>query len=331
MKVLIAEDDSTSRRILTVILKKWGYDPVVTEDGQAAWDVLQQPDAPKLLLLDWNMPKMEGPEVCRCLRQEKTSNPPYVILLTGRDEKGDIILGLDAGANDYIVKPYDPEELQARIRVGKRMLELQDSLMEAHAALVYQAMCDSLTGVLNRRAILERLTEELERAKRENGRLSIGMCDIDHFKNVNDTYGHQMGDKVIIAFANCIIGQLRKYDRLGRYGGEEFLVISTASGQLSEVQLYERLCEQVAAMEIAGESGPVSVTVSIGVAAATKESTVDGLLCAADAALYRAKAEGRNRVVYADEPVICEVGNSRSDLQSMTSGGEDMLCRSYRA
>jgi len=326
MKILIAEDDSTSRRILAAILKKWGYEPVVTEDGLAAWNVLQQPDAPKLLLLDWNMPKIEGPEICRRLKGENSSDPPYVILLTGREEKGDIVLGLDAGANDYIVKPYDPEELQARIRVGRRMLELQASLMEAHAALTHQAMCDPLTGVLNRRAILERLTEELERAKREKGRLSIGMCDIDHFKNVNDTHGHQMGDKMIIAFANCIQGQLRRYDRLGRYGGEEFLVISTASGQPSEAQLYERLCEHVATMQIAGESGPVSVTVSIGVAAATEQSTADGLLGAADEALYRAKASGRNCVVYADDTLSREVGDSRSDLQSMCAGAADMLC-----
>ena len=125
MRILIAEDDFTSRSILTAILKKWGYDPVVTEDGEAAWDALQQPDAPRLVLLDWNMPGMDGLEVCRRLREHETPNPPYVILLTGRGEKGDIVQGLEAGANDYVAKPYDNEELQARIRVGQRMLELQ--------------------------------------------------------------------------------------------------------------------------------------------------------------------------------------------------------------
>ncbi len=320
MKVLIAEDDSTSRRILAAIMKKWGYDPVVTEDGQAAWDVLQQPDAPKLLLLDWNMPKMEGPEICRRLKEQSASNPPYVILLTGRDNKGDIVLGLDAGANDYMVKPYDPEELQARIRVGKRMLELQASLVEAHAALRQLAMHDPLTGVLNRRAILERLADELERAKREKGGLSIGMFDLDLFKKINDTHGHQMGDQVLVSFARCIEGKIRKYDCLGRYGGEEFLLISTVPGNPTEGKLYERLCEQVAAMEIAGESGPVSVTVSIGVAAVKKDSTVDSLLASADAALYRAKAGGRNRVVYADECLSRDIGESRPDLQYMPAG-----------
>jgi diguanylate cyclase (GGDEF)-like protein len=299
MRILIAEDDFTSRHILTAILKKWGYDPVVTADGLAAWEVLQRPDAPKLILLDWNMPEMEGPELCRRLRGKNSSSPPYVILLTGRDEKGDIVLGLDAGANDYIVKPYDPEELQARIRVGKRMLELQASLVEARDALAHQAMHDPLTGLLNRRAILGRLTEELARAKRENGELSVGMCDIDHFKTINDTYGHQTGDEALVAFSRCIEGQLRAYDCLGRYGGEEFLVISTTSGRKSEAQLYERLCKRAAAIEIKGRTGTVRMTISIGVAAPTAQSTVDDILNAADTALYRAKAEGRNRVAYA--------------------------------
>jgi diguanylate cyclase (GGDEF)-like protein len=297
MKILVAEDDLTSRRILTAILKKWGYDPVATEDGLAAWNVLQQPDAPKLLLLDWNMPEIEGPEICRRLRQKISSNPPYIILLTGRDEKGDIVLGLDAGANDYIVKPYDPAELRARIRVGQRMLELQDSLVEARDALAYQAMHDPLTGVLNRRAILGKLADKLERAKRENKRLSIGMCDIDFFKKINDTHGHQMGDKVLVGYVHCMEGQLCGNDCLGRYGGEEFLVISCPQ-ETQDSCFYERLRKQVAAMKIAGPSGPISITVSIGVAFATEESTVDGLLGAADEALYRAKAGGRNRVTY---------------------------------
>ncbi|OPY07984.1 MAG: Response regulator PleD [Syntrophus sp. PtaB.Bin001] len=309
MKILVAEDDLTSRRILTAVLKKWGYDPVATKDGLAAWNVLQQPDAPKFLLLDWNMPEMEGPEICRRLRLENSSNPPYIILLTGRDEKGDVVLGLDAGANDYIVKPYDPEELRARIRVGQRMLELQESLVEARDALAYQATHDPLTGVLNRRAVLGKLAEELERAKREKKRLSIGMCDIDFFKKINDTHGHQMGDKVLIDYVRCMEGQLQGSDCLGRYGGEEFLVISGPSAN-QDLCLYERLRKRVAALEVFGPSGPVSVTVSIGVAFATEESTVDSLLGAADEALYRAKANGRNRVVYDSDLSGHEIGGS---------------------
>ena len=142
MKILIAEDDLTSRRILTAILKKGGFDPVAVEDGNAAWDILQKPDAPGLLLLDWNMPGLDGLEICRRLRQNDSRNPPYIILLTARGEKGDIVQGLEAGANDYVSKPYDHEELQARIRVGQRMLELQSRLTEARDALVHQATHD---------------------------------------------------------------------------------------------------------------------------------------------------------------------------------------------
>lgn len=298
MKTLIAEDDFTSRSILKALLKKWGYDSVVTEDGNAAWDALQQPDAPKLILLDWNMPGMDGLEVCRRLRQTISSNPPYIILLTGRAEKVDIVQGLDAGANDYILKPYDSEELQARIRVGERMLELQAGLSAARDALEHQAMHDALTGIFNRRAILDRLAKELSRAKREIRTLSIGMCDIDHFKIVNDTHGHQVGDEVLIAFTQCIQAGLREYDCLGRYGGEEFLIIATGSRGTSDESLYERLRSRVENNKIQTKSGLLSITASIGVVSDSGHGTVDDLLAASDEALYQAKAGGRNRVAY---------------------------------
>jgi diguanylate cyclase (GGDEF)-like protein len=301
MKILIAEDDLTSRSILTALLKKWGYDPVATEHGNAVWDELQRPDAPKLVLLDWNMPGMDGLEVCRRLGERDSSNPPYVILLTGRREKGDIVQGLDAGAHDYIAKPYENEELQARIRVGQRMLELQSNLLEARDALAHQAMHDSLTGIFNRRAIMETLQKELSQAKRENGRLSIGMCDIDHFKRINDTYGHQVGDEALCAFVRRVKSNLREYDHVGRYGGEEFLVIAPGSVWHPGEGLYERLRAKVAEGNITTQAGNIMITVSIGVAGGTGASTVDDLLAAADAALYRAKNNGRNGVAYADQ------------------------------
>ena len=299
MRVLIAEDDLTSRTILTAILKKWGHDPIITEDGNAAWDALQQPDAPKLVLLDWNMPGMEGLELCRRLRENVSSNPPYIILLTGRVEKTDIVQGLEAGANDYVTKPYDREELQARIRVGQRMLDMQASLLEARNSLEYQAMHDPLTGIFNRRAILDRLKAEISRAKREGGRLSIGMCDLDHFKKVNDTCGHQAGDEALVAFTRCIQANLRAYDCVGRYGGEEFLVIAAGARGQNEDALYERLRAKIADAVIKTKAGDISITVSIGVAPGTDQSTVETLVAAADAALYRAKANGRNRVAFA--------------------------------
>jgi len=296
MRIFLAEDDRTSRSILTAILKKWGYDPVVAADGAAAWDILRQPDAPRLVLLDWNMPEMDGLEVCRLIRKGESSNPPYVIMLTGKGEKSDIVQGLDAGANDYICKPYDNEELLARIRVGRRMVELQAALVEARDAMEHQARHDALTGIFNRRAILETLEREISRARREGGKVSVGMLDIDHFKKINDTYGHQVGDEVLVGFVRIVQRSLREYDYTGRYGGEEFLIIATGPKEVSFEGLYERLRCQVADTSLETTAGPVTITVSIGTVAGSGTSTTDEMLHMADLALYRAKAEGRNCV-----------------------------------
>lgn len=300
MKVLVADDDLTSRTMLAAILKKSGYDPVLAADGVAAWQVLGGTAAPRLVLLDWNMPGLDGLEVCRLIRKNESSNQPYVILLTGRGEKGDIVQGLEAGANDYISKPYDTEELQARISVGRRMLELQTSLVKARDAVVHQAMYDHLTDIFNRRAILDQLSKELTRTRREGGWLEVGICDIDHFKAINDTWGHQAGDEALVAFTWCVQASLRSYDQVGRYGGEEFLVIASGIAGDDHEGLFERVCARVAGTLITTAAGTISMTVSIGVAVARPDSTVDGLLAAADTALYRAKDAGRNRVVYGE-------------------------------
>jgi two-component system cell cycle response regulator len=299
MKILIADDDLTSRSIMTAVLTKCGFDPVIAEDGRAAWDLLQRPDAPRLILLDWSMPGMDGVEICRRLRDDGVPDPPYIVLVTARGKKSDIVAGLEAGANDYVAKPYDNEELLARIRVGQRMLEMQSKLMEARDAMEHQATHDFLTGVFNRRAIRDRLKQEMARTGRERGRLSIGMFDIDHFKNINDTFGHQAGDEALVAFTRRLEGGLREYDCLGRYGGEEFLVIAPGSVGSKSESLYERLLARISGAEFATNAGSVSLTVSIGVAPGTGRSTVDALLAAADSALYQAKAGGRNQVAYA--------------------------------
>jgi len=194
MRVLIAEDDLTARTILTGVLKKWGYDVVAVKDGLAAWEVLQQPGSPSLVILDWMMPGMDGLEVIRSARAETYEPPPYIILLTSKDEKGDILSGLEAGANDFIRKPFDNGELFARVRVGQRTVELQTMLYDTRQTLAHLATHDPLTGILNRRAILEQLSKELARARRENplyriNGLWVGFFDIDHFKQINDQYG----------------------------------------------------------------------------------------------------------------------------------------------
>jgi diguanylate cyclase (GGDEF)-like protein len=256
-------------------------------------------DAPPLVLLDWNMPGLEGPEVCRRLRRRETSSPPYVVLLTSRGEKEDIVRGLDAGANDYIAKPYDVGELRARIGVGMRMLELQADLARVRDELAFRATHDALTGLPNRRAALEALEREVSRAGRESGELSLGVCDLDHFKNINDTWGHPAGDAVLVAFAKVVLGCLRPYDVLGRYGGEEFLLVAPGARPAAEGGVFERVRRAVAQTPVATAGGVIFVTVSIGVAGLRSGESSDAFLSAADTALYRAKAEGRNRVCYA--------------------------------
>jgi diguanylate cyclase (GGDEF)-like protein len=298
MRILIAEDDFTSRTILAGVLKKEGHQVEAAVNGAEAWQALQQPEAPALVILDWMMPEMDGPEVVRRVRALETDRPPYILMLTTRGEKADIIAGLEAGANDYLAKPFDPGELRARVEVGRRMVEMQAALIASRETLAHQAAHDPLTGMLNRRAILDKLHQELSRASRNGNAWAAGVCDIDHFKQVNDTYGHQTGDDVLSGLARILSESLRPYDSVGRMGGEEFLVIAPVKASTDSVSLFGRLCMRVAESKMTTRSGELSVTVSIGVACATAGGTVDEILEAADAALYRAKDEGRNRVVY---------------------------------
>ena len=300
MRILIAEDDVTSRSMLAAVLKKAGHEVVVTVNGGDAWAVLQQPGAPRLAILDWMMPEMDGLEVVRRVRAQAAVLPLYIIMLTARGEKADVIAGLDAGADDYLAKPFDVGELRARVEVGRRIIELQAALSESREILEHQARHDSLTGLWNRRAILERLSMEFARAGRHGGLVSVGMCDVDHFKQVNDTCGHQAGDDVLCGLAQILTAGLREYDAVGRIGGEEFLVIAPMQLGADCMALFHRLCAKVAEGRIGTRAGQLTVTMSIGVASAGAGSTVDALLAAADQALYQAKDEGRNRAVFAE-------------------------------
>jgi len=298
MRILIAEDDLTSRTLLAEMLKKQGHEVAATVNGVEAWQKLQQPGPPALAILDWMMPEMDGLELVGRIRAQQTDRPPYIIMLSAKGDKADIIAGLEAGANDYLAKPFDAGELRARIEVGRRMVEMQDALIESKEILAHQATHDPLTGLLNRRAILDRLRKELARANRHGDLLAVGMCDMDHFKQVNDTHGHQTGDEVLCGLAQILGKSIREYDSVGRMGGEEFLLIIPMKAGADCISIFDRLCARVAESKITTRSGVMSVTVSIGVACAAVESTVDEIVEATDAALYRAKKEGRNRVAY---------------------------------
>ena len=296
MRVLIAEDDLTSRLLLQKVLLSWGYEVTVTKDGSEALQALEAEDAPRLAILDWMMPEMDGVDVCRRVRARETEQPPYIILLTALDDKDSVVTGLEAGADDYVGKPYDPGELRARVEVGRRLLELNERLLEAQRALGVLARTDALTGVLNRGALMGELESETARARREGSSLGVGMLDIDHFKLVNDTHGHAVGDAVLQEVVSRAAAVLRPYDRLGRFGGEEFLVIipGPSDGEIGVV--LERIRAAVAQSPIGVGELRVPVTVSIGGVDRGGESR-DDLILRADAALYAAKDQGRDRVV----------------------------------
>lgn len=299
MKILIGDDSLTQRVMLEAIVKQWGFEVVLAEDGQQAWDILSGPDAPRLVLLDWEMPGLDGLEVCRRVREREDQDPPYILLLTARRETADIVTGLDAGANDYISKPFENTELHARLRVGARMLDLQRELISAREALEYQAHHDALTGLLNRGAVMQAMAQEMERVKRDGKALQIGLIDVDHFKQINDTHGHPAGDAVLQEMARRIEAVLRPYDRVGRYGGEEFLVL--VSSEIADAQaLCERLRSEIADQPFGDGQVALRVTVSGGFVPFTSRDTrgASELLAIADKLLYEAKAAGRNRILF---------------------------------
>ena len=298
MKVLIAEDDRVSRRLLETRLTNWGYDVVAADDGLEALRKLQSENAPKLVILDWMMPGMDGLQVCRELRKMTDEDYFYIILLTAKGQKENLVQGMEAGADDYIMKPFDAQELKVRLRAGRRMINLQEQLVASLEALRFQATHDPLTGAWNRGAILDILAREMVRTGRENGCLGVAMVDLDHFKLVNDTHGHLTGDTVLRETTRRMQSSLRPYDELGRYGGEEFLVVLPGCDVSNVTTIAERLCRRVSRHPIDVSEGIVPVTISVGVASTGEERTADvkALITAADSALYRAKENGRNRV-----------------------------------
>ncbi len=298
MKVLVADDDAINRRMLQQILTLWGYEVVLARDGTEAWNILRQDDAPKLAILDWMMPGMNGLDICREVRKRSGVSYIYILVLTANLEKTDIVTGMDAGADDYLTKPFDANELRVRLLAGQRILDLEQQLLEARNAMEYQAAHDSLTGLWNRKAILENLDGELIRSQRKGTPLAVLMADIDHFKEVNDAFGHLAGDTVLREVSQRLQSNLRPYDGLGRYGGEEFLLVASDAGVAAALDLAERLRASIASGAMKTEEGSAIVTLSVGVAVSGKSAIVnaDVLLHAADVALYRAKRGGRNRV-----------------------------------
>jgi diguanylate cyclase (GGDEF)-like protein len=300
VRILLAEDDAVSRRLLQAVLQQWGYEVVVARDGAEAWAVLCETDPPSLAILDWVMPVLDGIDVCRRLRADADRPYVYTILLTGRSETSDVVEGLSAGADDYVRKPFDSNELRVRLRAGRRIIELQSVLLDAQRILEDRASHDPLTGLENRTQALEALDRELIRSKREGGVVTVLMADLDHFKDVNDGFGHMAGDAVLRESGRRIRATLRPYDIIGRYGGEEFVVVLPGCDAASVRGLADRVRASIGDEPVDTSEGVVRVTISIGTAtSAIVGTTRDELIRAADAALYRAKADGRDRVAHA--------------------------------
>jgi diguanylate cyclase (GGDEF)-like protein len=298
--VLIAEDDPIFRRILESWFKRWDYRVTAVENGVDAWEVLQREDAPQLAILDWMMPGMDGIELCRRIRSRDQGVYRYVLLLTAKDDKQDVIAGLEAGADDYLTKPFDVNELRARVRAGKRILDLQAALIRAKDDLQFAAAHDALTGLWNRGAIIDLLKREVSRRQRTGDALGVIMADIDYFKKINDTHGHLIGDAVLQEVTRRLAVGVRPYDVVGRYGGEEFLVVFPGCNAANLIVGAERLRHCIADQPIETSAGQISVTLSLGLASVeqNEKETLDceAFLRTADEALYAAKARGRNRV-----------------------------------
>jgi len=304
MKILVAEDDALSRMILEKDLRRAGYEVVSVNNGARALEELAKEDPPRLALLDWVMPQKEGVEVCRAVRSRKDKAYTYLILLSSKESKQEIVQGLEAGADDYLTKPYDGEELMARLRAGERILELEDHLVEARESMRYQATHDLLTSLWNRGVILELLSREIHRSHREKSCTVVMLCDIDHFKLVNDQHGHSAGDDVLQAVARRLRQAVRSYDMVGRYGGEEFLVILNKCDPASAALRAENIRGVISNKPIRTRSITLPLTISVGVALSTDfpNRGVDAIVEEADTALYAAKAAGRNCVRVAPPP-----------------------------
>jgi diguanylate cyclase (GGDEF)-like protein len=301
MQVLVVEDSAVYRKLIGDHLRSWDFGVTLAETGAEAWRVLEQPNAPKLVLLDWVLPDVEGVELCRSIRAAGLSGQYiYVILLTSTEGRQSMLDALEAGADDYLMKPFDEAELKARLLTGKRILDLQDELVAARESMREAATRDSLTGLLNHAEIFGMLERELERARRERRSLSVILADIDHFKRVNDSLGHLYGDEALREVARRLQSKLRAYDGVGRYGGEEFLLVLPACDLPGAMQRANDLRLAIADAPVVSGGVEKAITISMGIAVSecigVKE--VETLVSRADAALYTAKNNGRNRVEY---------------------------------
>jgi len=316
MKVLVADDDATTRRMLCALAAKWGYQPVEAHDGQSAWAALQTPAPPRMLILDWHMPGLDGLSICREVRLRQSSNLPYtyIIFLTVRQETEDLVVALEAGADDYLAKPFDSRELEARMRAGRRIIELQDELLETKDQIERLSVTDPLTGALNRRGIMATLERAIADAMTDRATLSVLVIDLDDLKHINDTVGHAAGDAALVAATDRMRATIEPSGTLGRLGGDEFLAVLPKSAPDEASRLAQQVLDDVAAVALDFDGHRLALGASGGFATWNRAETSHELLARADAALYLAKAKGRARLALAptdQSPIIVVKGREQ--------------------
>jgi len=319
--VLLAEDDPVLRSIVQRWLTRWGYDTITAADGQEAWQILCQKNSPKLVLLDWSMPSMNGVDLCRRLRDNQPDYYPYVLMITARNNKEDVAHALESGADDYLAKPFDAPELKARLAVADRMINLQDDLIAIREEFRLQATKDPLTGLFNRAAFEDLLGRELSRGVRTHSPTGLLALDVDRFKMVNDTWGHAAGDKVLTEIGRRLKSNVRPYDWVSRQGGEEFCIALPNCSEAEVAPRAEWIRLAIANEPICIGGTSLQVTVSVGAVVTIPDETVSAseLIAVADIALYRAKNAGRNCAVLCG---ICpsELITRRGPLASRCGG-----------
>jgi diguanylate cyclase (GGDEF)-like protein len=325
MKILVADDDAVSRCLMERILNRAGYEVVLAEDGPEALRILGSPGGPRLALLDWMMPGLDGPSVCLEVRSSRERPYSYIILLTSKGSKEDLVAGLEAGADDYLTKPCNAEELKARLRTGERVLRLEDTLVQAREEMRFKATHDALTSLWNRGAILALMEDEIRRVERERTNSSLLLCDVDHFKRINDAHGHLMGDAVLREVAVRLSSATRPGDAVGRYGGEEFLIILGDCGPDSLARRAEEIRQAIVSPSFSGIPQALSVSISIGAITIDHSTSVtpESCLSQMDVALYRAKLEGRDRIVIVEQELTAKISAGSTSQASVPVATKD--------
>jgi two-component system, cell cycle response regulator len=297
IEVLVADDSALSRKLVEHALSAMHCSLIFADSGSRAVELFAR-HSPSLAIVDWVMPDLAGIDICKHIRAKANESYTYIIIVTGVTDKENLVAGLAAGADDYLTKPFNAEELRARVGVGIRLIELHRQIEAKNLLLKELALTDPLTGLPNRRAIEDWAVRQLSGAARYGFSFWVALADVDHFKTVNDTYGHEAGDTVLKNFSEILRANSRRSDICSRIGGDEFLFVLTHAKQKDAVAAVDRIRAQLEARQFNFDGATLTVTASFGIAGfeGTQAPDFNRLIARADTALYSAKRLGRSRV-----------------------------------